>query len=145
MRRALVLAIVAGCYQPELRDCTVTCSGPDECADGQVCGSDGMCAAPDVAGQCAPGGGSATAKVSLRVTIDGHGDVLVDGRTTCVSDEDAHDGCTYTFATGTTVELHAHALDEDKGFDRWTGGCAGQSASCTLVMAAATTVGARFR
>lgn len=145
MRGALVLAVLAGCYEPDVRDCTVTCSGPDECAAGQVCGSDGMCAAPEAAGHCAPGSGSAPPRVSLRITVDGHGEVLVEGRATCVSDGDTHDGCTYPLATGTIVALHAHALDDDKPFDRWTGGCTGQSASCTLVMAAETTVGARFR
>jgi len=145
MRPALVLALLAGCYEPEVRDCTVTCSGPDECADGQVCGSDGMCAAPEAAGTCAPGGGSAPQSVSLRITIEGHGEVLVDGRATCMSDEDSHDGCTYPLAMGTIVELHAHVVDEEKQFDRWTGGCTGQSATCTLVMASETTVGARFR
>jgi hypothetical protein len=48
----LVGSFLAGCYQPTLRDCTVTCRGADECASGQVCGSDGWCAAPDVAGTC---------------------------------------------------------------------------------------------
>ena len=48
----LVGSLLAGCYQPTLRDCTVSCRGADECASGQVCGSDGWCAAPDVAGTC---------------------------------------------------------------------------------------------
>jgi hypothetical protein len=46
------LAVLAGCYRPELRDCVVTCAGEGDCADGQVCGTDGFCAAPEIAGSC---------------------------------------------------------------------------------------------
>jgi len=53
--RTLVLAGVAAsssCYAPELRDCTLACTTGDDCAEGQVCGSDRFCAAPDLAGRC---------------------------------------------------------------------------------------------
>lgn len=39
---------LAGCYQPALRDCTVQCSEPDQCANDQVCLPDGLCAAANV-------------------------------------------------------------------------------------------------
>jgi hypothetical protein len=53
MRAALVVVVaLAGCYQPEVRDCTIACSFATDCADGQKCGSDGWCAAPPVAGTC---------------------------------------------------------------------------------------------
>ena len=139
MRIALVAALLAGCYDPELRDCTVDCSSADECADGQVCGSDGMCAAPEAAGQC---GGSAPSRVSLRVTVDGHGEVVVDDRGSCVADEAP---CMYSFVAGTTVTLHARTLDDEKPFEQWTGACAGQSATCSLAATAAMNVGARFK
>ncbi|HEX5060831.1 MAG TPA: hypothetical protein VFV99_15795 [Kofleriaceae bacterium] len=42
------LVAIAGCYQPELRDCTVHCSAPTDCTGGQVCRNDGWCAMPDV-------------------------------------------------------------------------------------------------
>jgi hypothetical protein len=48
---ALIVALV-GCYSPTLRDCTLQCESPHDCAGGQVCGSDGYCAAPAVAGHC---------------------------------------------------------------------------------------------
>jgi len=56
MRAVLVLGVVlvGGCYNPALRNCTVQCSGPGDCGNGQVCGSDGWCAAADVAGRCDP-------------------------------------------------------------------------------------------
>ena len=48
---AFTVAIAAGaCYEPELRDCTLSCTAAAECADGQVCGSDHFCASPEIAG-----------------------------------------------------------------------------------------------
>jgi len=145
MHRTLLLFALAGCYEPELRDCTVTCSGSDECADGQICGSDGMCAVPEAAGHCTDGSGAPTPHASLRVTIDGHGSVLVTGHPACVSDEDSHDPCNYSLAAGATIDLRAQALDEDKPFDHWSGDCAGQSATCTVVAASGLSVGAKFK
>lgn len=44
----LVVAIAAGgCYSPSLRDCTVSCANPTDCAGDQVCTSNGWCAAPE--------------------------------------------------------------------------------------------------
>jgi hypothetical protein len=48
---ALIVALAA-CYSPTLRDCTLQCASAHDCAGGQVCGNDGYCAAPDVAGHC---------------------------------------------------------------------------------------------
>jgi hypothetical protein len=45
------LVATSGCYNPELRDCTVQCSAPTDCTGGQVCRADGFCAMPD-AKQC---------------------------------------------------------------------------------------------
>lgn len=42
----------AGCYEPELRDCTLACSTETDCAAGQVCGADKFCATPELAGRC---------------------------------------------------------------------------------------------
>jgi len=63
--RAVLIALVASCYSPDVRDCTVTCSDNADCADGQRCGSDHLCAAPDHAGRC----GDAPADARPR---DGH-------------------------------------------------------------------------
>jgi len=41
------IGLVAGCYQPALRDCTITCTGDGQCASGQVC-VDGFCAGTNV-------------------------------------------------------------------------------------------------
>jgi hypothetical protein len=50
------LLAVAGCYEPELRDCTVQCSAATDCTGGQVCRADGYCSMPGVE-SCAAGGG----------------------------------------------------------------------------------------
>jgi hypothetical protein len=53
----LVAMLAAGCYDPDVRDCTIRCDEKhtDSCAEGQVCDRDGWCAAPDVAGRCDQG------------------------------------------------------------------------------------------
>jgi hypothetical protein len=60
---AAVGALAAGCYQPSLRDCTVSCTGADDCAGDQICGPDGYCALPEAAGSCGDGGAGADAPV----------------------------------------------------------------------------------
>ena len=52
LRAALACSLLAACYSPEVRDCTVSCASPDDCAAGQMCGADGMCASPERAGHC---------------------------------------------------------------------------------------------
>ena len=47
MRIALVLVCLVGCYSPSVRDCTVSCGGPGDCTGGQVCSTEGWCAAPE--------------------------------------------------------------------------------------------------
>ncbi len=47
------MVLAAACYDPSLRNCTVTCVAAGDCASGQVCGADGWCAAEAIAGQCA--------------------------------------------------------------------------------------------
>jgi hypothetical protein len=49
---ALVAILAAACYDPSLRDCAVACRNGGDCATGQICGDDGWCAAPAVAGRC---------------------------------------------------------------------------------------------
>jgi hypothetical protein len=50
------LGAIAGCYEPELRDCTVQCARPSDCTGGQICRDDGWCVMPGV-GTCPEGGG----------------------------------------------------------------------------------------
>jgi hypothetical protein len=47
-------ALLAGCYQePLFPDCVKLCRDGADCAPGQRCGDDGLCAAPEIAGRCA--------------------------------------------------------------------------------------------
>ncbi len=52
MLRWVVVACVAGCYSPQFHDCTTQCSHSSDCVNGQVCGEDGWCAEPSIAGHC---------------------------------------------------------------------------------------------
>jgi len=147
LARAAALAALAGCYSPDLRDCTVSCASSADCAGAQVCGSDHFCAQPAAAGTCtrtapdaavpatdaAPPDAPATAMLELVVT--GHGQ-LVAGSHLCMTD------CTYELPL---VPIDVVAVGAgDQTFDKWTlGPCVGsQSTTCTVTPPA--TVGVKF-
>lgn len=159
--------LLAACYAPRLRDCTVICDATSDCASGQVCGPDHLCATPDVAGRCADQGRgmadatpvdatpvdatSADARpdapttVKLRVEVMGKGSVVVDGRGTCSSREPQDGKCTYDIAPGVLQRASAIAIESDHVFLGWgTEPCSGQPAICTFTASAATTVVAKF-
>ncbi|HTJ44541.1 MAG TPA: hypothetical protein VL463_20695 [Kofleriaceae bacterium] len=86
LRFAIASALLAGCYDPRLKDCTVTCHGAGDCASGQVCGNDGFCAAPGVAGTCATRPDAKDAIDASEIdapigVIDARFDARVDART----------------------------------------------------------------
>jgi hypothetical protein len=166
---AAALALLAGCYSPSLRECTVACAGPSDCAPDQVCGSDGMCASPEMAGRCTmePDAGQmpmpmpmpdrpdagvpdaaapdAQVVVRLRVQIDGKGSVQIDGRAPCSSQDPSHGNCMYDIPLGVAQRVQATAIDPDDVFTGWTSlVCAGQGAMCTFTPLAATAVTAKF-
>ena len=124
--RALLFTLIAGCYTPDVADCTITCTGAAACAAGQVCGSDGYCATPSVAGHCGRDGGVVEHLVTLHVMISGPGSVRVDNAQTCMED------CSYQVAPGSTHLLEAIETHEDRPFSEWTEACAGQDATCTV-------------
>lgn len=164
---ACSIALVAGCYEPQLVDCTIRCSGPADCATGQVCGTDHFCAAPEIADHCS----SVTATTDAGVIVDGasarpdarpdappppdaapphgvvhvkieggNGSVTVQGVGTCT------DECTYSVLLGVPLTAHANAGD-DYRFENWHGGaCMGQqSANCVFTTAASVDVTAKFK
>lgn len=161
------IALGAGCYQPEVADCVVACSAGDRCAEGQICGADGWCAAPEVAGGCVEGVASDDARgpdapaadaaprapdaarerpdatpppVELRVVISGRGRVVGPG----IDCSTNHQGgtCAYLVPAGAAIEVAAVEVHHHWRFDGWTAGCAGASPACTVV--APATVAADF-
>jgi hypothetical protein len=143
----VIAAAAAGCYDPELRDCSISCGSAGDCAAGQVCGTDGFCASPEVAGTCrsrsagAPDAGLA----ELHLTVQGPGEISeISGAFTCTGD------CTYARAPGSTVTLVATGL-EDHDLQRWTASCAAQGAQhadgiCIVTIEPpVTAVGAKFK
>jgi hypothetical protein len=169
---ASLASIAAGCYSPELRDCTLTCNAASDCADGQVCGSDHFCAAPGIAGQCAflPGdaGGSnrdggidapkmpdarpdaampdAPTHAVLTISIEGKGRVTVQTIGTCDESGPQNGHCTYAVPLNLAITVQAQPY-EDQRFDKWTTPvCASMSMpSCTFTPVGPTTVGVKFR
>jgi len=152
---AALAILVAGCYSPSVRDCTVMCSNPSDCASGQVCGGDGMCAAPDVAGHCEiadvpdaampppPPPDGAGPHVIIHVRIMGNGTVTVN-QTLCNDKGPMGNDCMISVPEGVAATIHA-ATDGDP-FQMWTSlACAGQGATCVITpLVPVTDVSARF-
>lgn len=163
LRIAAAVLALGACYAPELADCAVTCASSDDCGPGQACDADSWCASPTMAGRCErPDGGAtndaamvgdafsvvdaapdAPAHVTLVVQIGGHGRVTIASVGTCADTAPGHQ-CTFSVTTGIPRVLVAEGTGEDE-FDRWTGACAGQGASCALTPVAATTTQAKFK
>lgn len=166
LARVLAAAtLFAGCYSPDLRDCTVSCASSADCAGSQLCNANHLCAAKDVS--CAtmttaPHDAAsidndapvqrdaaimidagrppidAPAPVIVHLHVDGHGQ-LTTGTTTCMSD------CDVSVTRGTPMNVLAQGLG-DQVFKGWTQGpCVGsQVPSCALAPTTNVTVGARF-
>ena len=136
-------ALLAGCYDPELVDCTVSCVGPDDCPAGQVCGDDRFCAAPSVAGTCEDLPPPDPATLTIRVERRGRVEI-VDPAFACTAGGDGGAICTTVVPRTGTLELHAVMIDHP--FEQWTtAACGGQPATCELEMGPAEiTVGVRF-
>ena len=167
---AAALVTLAGCYAPSLRDCTVSCASQRDCAGGQVCGSDGMCASPELAGRCvsAPPDAAlidadmidaplidaaltdaaltdAPAPVLLRVQVLGKGSIAVDGHGICSSLDPQKGVCAYEIAARVPQIVRALSIQPDQVFANWTSlTCSGEPAVCTVTPIATTTIVARF-
>lgn len=148
MRALLLCAVLAACYDPGAVNCTVSCAGTGECAAGQLCGSDGFCAEPEVAGHCSTAdGGAGGSAVTLKIAIMGKGKVTVGGVGDCDSEESSGSGpagqCMFMVPMG-VVRTLAAVENHDKEFKSWSQACAGSEPSCTITPTAAISVGARF-
>jgi hypothetical protein len=172
LRVAAAVATLAlgGCYEPELRDCTLTCSSAADCADGQVCGEDHLCAAPGLAGRCASlptdaGSDSRDAGVDARtisdarpdsspdapthatltITIDAQGRVTVLGIGTCDKAGPQNGTCMFPVPLGALVTVQAQGYP-DWRFDKWTTPACitTKIATCTFTASTDTPVGVKF-
>lgn len=168
---ALLAAIAGGCYSPELRDCTLTCSAASDCADGQVCGDDHFCAAPGIAGRCSTlptdAGGTirdaavdgpkivdarpdaapdATVWAAIEVTIEGQGRVIVQNIATCEKAGPQNGSCMFYVLTGSAVTVHAQGYF-DWHFDKWTLAACEEvdGSTCTFQAIATSYVNAKFK
>ncbi|MBA3822070.1 MAG: hypothetical protein H0X17_24510 [Deltaproteobacteria bacterium] len=168
--RTLALALlVAACYSPDVRDCTVSCAAVSDCAGGQVCGSDQFCAAPEVAGRCAqlttdagvdeprpdarvPADAAVDAAppdaaipmVQLHIRIDGRGVVTVPNIGVCDAGSGAID-CMYAVPQGAPVSLHAVPKNHWR-FGAWEStACSGEPETCLLTPVMPTFVKVRFQ
>jgi hypothetical protein len=168
---ALLVTSATGCYDPQLRDCTLTCNTQSDCAGDQVCGSDHFCAAPDIAGTCSSLPGDAGSKhrdagvdtpkmadarpdaapdaathAELTVSIEAKGRVTMIGIGTCDEAPPQNGQCTFTVLLGSLVTASAQGYP-DWRFDRWTtSACASTPiATCTFVFNAATPLGVKFK
>jgi len=164
---ASLAAIAGGCYSPELRDCTVTCSAASDCADGQVCGDDQYCAAPGIAGRCStlPGdagptirdGGAdartivdarpdATVWAAIDISIEGQGRVIVQNIATCEKTGPQNGSCTFYVPAGLAITVHAQPYF-DWRFDKWTMSACDPvgGSTCTFQATGTSPVGAKFR
>lgn len=154
---------LTGCYSPSLRDCTVSCGSASDCAAGQVCGADGMCASPAVAGRCAaqvdaghdapahPDAALADAPpdarptVRLTVQVMGKGSVTVEGIGTCSSQDPDRGNCVYDVVPGVPLTARATPITSSDVFTMWSSAtCAGQGARCQFTPVIATVIAARF-
>ena len=165
-----MLAAMTGCYSPELRDCTLTCSSTSDCADGQVCGGDHFCAAPAIAGSCSSlpdgagsnnrdaGVGAATmdarpdaapdapTHVALTINIEGQGRLNVQGIGTCDKSAPQNGSCILVVPANMPVTAEAEPYSGQR-FEKWTTViCAAmQSSTCTFTPTMTTPVGVKFR
>jgi len=154
---AALLAPVA-CYEPHLASCTVRCSSADDCAPGQQCSAQGLCAAP---GRACPGPDGtpidappldarmdapidARPKVQLHVRVNDGGAVEVVGVETCDATGPDQGDCRFDVAPDMELELRAVPHSGFR-FDRWTSeACSTAGMTCLLTPLAPIEVRARF-
>lgn len=161
-----IVATLAGCYRPEARDCTVSCAGAGQCLDGQVCGADGWCASPEVAGTCDERDDDASvhdasladasradapppdaAGAELRVVVSGRGKVIIEPLgEECEGLQGTPGDCTFPAAPGTEVTLLPADTHPQDSFAGWTtANCEGSPGECVVtIIAPVTLVGASF-
>jgi hypothetical protein len=128
-------AMLAGCYAPDVRDCVLPCATSADCADGQVCGADLVCAAAGVT--CGP-----MQAVTITVAITGTGQVAI-GPMMCMSMLGSA-SCTLSAPAGEPATATAMGMHGET-FTGWTSEvCAQEPASCAFTPDGPTDLAAAF-
>lgn len=138
--RVVVLALLAGCYDPDVSSCVLACSTADDCAHGQSC-ANGFCAADgDTCNQESPVDGPIATRM-LKVMVMGNGSIQVANGGTC------KDNCMYALPDGATISASWIQSSGGHPFKMWTTpNCASAGQTCTFTLAMGTdTVGAMFQ
>ena len=132
--RAVALAVLAGCYSPQLAPCTVTCGEESPCPADLTCGADSYCHAA---------GDDETCHAILTVNVSGDG--LVSSAPTGIECTPLQTTCSMEFTGGTQVTLTESAFNGTT-FMGWTGdACAGSmNATCTFELDISMTLDATF-
>lgn len=115
----------------------MTCSGADECVDGQVCGAVGFCAAPGVT--CPP------PLVDVQLSIEGNGRISITDVGSCDTREAPDGVCMFSIEQYKAYELEA-VETSDSEFITWIRACAGDARTCEFMpVMPLTLVGAKFQ
>jgi hypothetical protein len=158
-----MLATLASCYSPTVKDCILACGSAADCAEGQACNADGTCAAPAVTcnGDATIDGAirtptvdamvdaAAGATVAIDVTIDGEGTVMImmqmcDG-TNGGSGSNQQTTCTLSVPPNMPVTAMAMPKGGDYDFARWTSlVCGAQGMSCMFTPFGPTAISVLF-
>jgi hypothetical protein len=135
----VTLIELAGCYSPDLSDCTLPCATSADCAGDQVCSADKTCASPMAS--CSSGVDAMAPPgdmVPVTVTITGNGNVMI-GPVNCASTS-----CTFELAQGMPANAMAMAKNGDM-FTSWTSiVCAAQPMNCAFTPTGPTELAVLF-
>jgi hypothetical protein len=141
MRRTLlVTAALAGCYNPQLGACEVTCGTDSPCPADLVCKADSFCHTPDDTSTCTNG------PVTLTVAANGNsGSITSTPVGISCSGSDGSAGCIEVFAGGTAIVLTAHPFGDQ--FIGWGGDECGSSttSTCMFTIEMTTAVSGTFQ
>ena len=159
---ATAVAGIAGCYSPDLPECVHACATPNDCSPGQTCGSDRLCASPEIAGHCdqldqpdgpaprpdARDGDHPDARPApdaedvsiLRIDIEGRGKVKLGPPLggDCHSDDASGAVCARPVASGTDITL---TIEDGHGwsFVSFTGCSPATAPTCVVTVGPGTT------
>jgi hypothetical protein len=130
---------IAGCYNPELAPCEVTCGSDSPCPAELVCKGDGYCHTFDDTGTCLSG------TVMLMVSTEGNAGRISSTPSGIDCTGSAGSGCTSMFTVGTAIALDAHPFGDQ--FVGWSGDACGSDTDsmCMFTIEMPTEISAKFQ